>query len=81
MPSLVWSAGDGIFRGASQRDHVFLDCFALASLTQWVMEPTFISSGNTFDLYLASEIDRVGDVNVLAPFPRCGHCPLVGEYL
>ena len=45
------------------------------------MEPTFISSGNTLDILLTSEIDRVGDVKVLAPFPRCGHCPLIGGYV
>ena len=51
LPSLAWSAGDGIFRGASQRDRLFLDCFAAPGLTQWVMEPTFVSSGNTLDLF------------------------------
>ena len=45
------------------------------------MEPTFISSSNTLDLFLTLEIDRVGDIKVLSPFPRCGHYPLVGEYL
>ena len=44
---------------------------------EWVMEPTFISSGNTLDLFLTLEIDHVGVVKVLAPFPRCGHCPVV----
>ena len=56
LTSLVWSAGDGKFRGASQRDHLFLDCFAVSSFTQWLMEPTFVSSGNTFDLFLTSNI-------------------------
>ena len=23
----------------------------------------------------------MANIKVLAPFPRCGHCPLVGEYL
>ena len=27
------------------------------------------------------ELDRVGGVNVYAPFPKCGHSPVVCEYL
>ena len=55
----------------------FLECFAFAGLTQWILEDTFISSGNTLDLLLASEIDDVGGVAVYAHFPRCGHSPVV----
>ena len=39
-----------------------------------------MTSGNTFDLFLTSEVDRVRDIKVLAPFPRC-HSPLVCNYL
>ena len=45
------------------------------------MEATFIAFGNTLDLFFTSEIARVGDVRILSPFPRCGHSPLVCEYL
>ena len=28
---------------------------------------------------LTIELDRIGDVSVLEPFPRCHHCPVVCE--
>ena len=37
--------------------------------------------GNILDLFLTSETDWVGDVEVLASFPRCGHSPIICEYL
>ena len=30
---------------------------------------------------LTTELDRIGDVSVLEPFPRCHHCPVVCEYV
>ena len=79
LPSLSWSFDD-LFMDAN-RDTVFLDCFIAASLTQWVKEPTFVSSGNILDLFLTSETYRVGRVEVLALFSRCLHCPVLLEYL
>ena len=58
---------------------VFLDCFVSASLTKWVMEGTFVSSGNILDLFLTSETDRVRSVQVLALFPKCLHTPVIVE--
>ena len=42
---------------------------------------TFVDSDNILDLVLTTERDRVGDVSVLASFPRCHHCPVVFEYV
>ena len=70
-----------MFAGACQRDRLLFDCFVAAGLTQWVMEATFVTSGNTLYLFLTSEGDRVGDIRVLALFPRCGHSLLVCKYL
>jgi hypothetical protein len=80
LPSLSWPA-DGLELGVSRVDQSFLDCFISAGLTQWVDEATFVSSGNILDLFLTSETDRVGSVELLAPFPRCSHCPVVCSYL
>ena len=30
---------------------------------------------------LTTELDRIGDVSVLEPFPRCHHCPVVYQYV
>ena len=62
-------------------DQMFLNCFAATGLTQWVREATFLFSGNILDLFFTSETDQVGDVKVLATFPKCGHSPVVCEYL
>ena len=81
LPSLLWSAGGGAYGAVGNVDRKFLDCFIAAGLTQWVMEATFIASGNTLNLFFTSEIDREGDVRILAPFPRCNHSLIVCEYL
>ena len=30
---------------------------------------------------LTTELDRIGDVSVLEPFPRCHNCSVVCEYV
>ena len=30
---------------------------------------------------LIAKLDRIGDVSVMEPFPRCHHCPVVCEYM
>ena len=60
LPSIVWTEEGGMLGGIGNVDRMFLDCFALAGLTQWVLEAMFISSGNTLDLFMTSEFDRVG---------------------
>ena len=54
--------------------------FSLLGLNQWVKEGTFVDSNNILDLALTTELDRIEDVSVLEPFPRCHHCPVVFEY-
>jgi hypothetical protein len=81
LPSVRWPE-DAVQRvNVSRTDQLFLDCFAVCGLHQWVSESTFVSSGNVLDLFLTSELDRVGDVEVLAPLPRCSHSPVICDYL
>lgn len=80
LPSVQWSAGGGVCRYASRTDRLFVDCFVSAGLYQWIEEATFVSSDNTLDLFLTSELDRVGSVEILACFPRCKHSPMVCSY-
>jgi hypothetical protein len=46
-----------------------------------VEEATNANSGNVLDLFLTSETDRVDAVEVLTPFLRCVHSPVVCHYL
>ena len=62
LPSLAWYSVADLFGEACLMDRLFLDCFVSAGLTRWVMEGTFVSSGNILDLFLTSETDRVGSV-------------------
>ena len=80
--SLVWYRDADLFRQACPMNRLFLDCLVSAGLTQWVMEGTFVSSGNVLELFLTSEIDRVGSVEVLAHFPSvCTHLLLLNIFL
>ena len=81
LPSIIWTEDGGMLGGEGRVDRMFLECFAAAGLTQWVMEATFVSSGNTLYLFLTSEVDRVGSIKVHASFPKCRHTPVVCEYL
>ena len=60
---------------------MFLDVFILLGLSQWVSEPTFPSSGNTLDLLLTTEHDRVGNVTVVEPLSASDHCPVLFQYV
>ena len=55
--------------------------FDLLGLTQWIREPTYPRSGNTLDLILTSDLDRVGHVHVCSPLPGCDHCPTLVDYV
>ena len=81
LPSLTWSDGYANTRSAPPLEKSFVECFSTLGLIQWVHEGTFVPSGNTLDLILTSEPDRVGDVSLLAPFPHCGHCPVIAQYI
>ena len=62
-------------------DRGFLDLFLECGWTQWVGFGTFFPSGNTLDLVLTSEVDRIGEVYPSVPFPGCFHCPVIGSFL
>ena len=81
LPSIVWSDEGEMLGGKGKVDRMFIDCFNAAGLTQWVLKPTFVSSGNTLDLFLTSELDCVGAVTVYALFLKYGHSPVVCDYL
>ena len=77
LPSLKWPIELNSFseRSASV-DSLFLDLFVECGLTQWVHFSTFFPSGNTLDLVLTSEDDRVASVSSCAPLPGCQHLPV-----
>jgi hypothetical protein len=79
LPSVRWSNYNDAYIHASPSDRLFLEGFNLAGLTQLVTQPTFVS-GSVLDLVLTSETDRVGDIDVLAPFPHCMHSPVIFQY-
>ena len=37
--------------------------------------------GSIIDLFFTSQLDRVGNVEVMAPFPNCLHSPIVMDYV
>ena len=80
LPSIRWAQDDP---GAtvSRSDLPFMELFNTLGLSQYVHEPTFISSGNILDLVLSSETDRVMNVQVCPPFPHCGHGLVFFQYL
>ena len=79
LPSIAWSAVDES-RYATPLDLSFYDVFCTLGLHQWVFESTFIDSGNVLDLVFTSESDRLGELMILPPLPRCHHSPVVFEY-
>ena len=81
LPTLDWESGTPCSGYVSPLDRDFMECFDSLGLTQWVREPTFIISGNVLDLVFTTDPERIGDVSVLAPFPRCGHTPVVFSYV
>ena len=46
-----------------------------------VKEGSFVDSNNILDLVVTTELNRIGYVSVLAPFPKCRHCPVPFEYV
>ena len=80
LPSLRWGCEDMFDGYITPVDSLFYDTFAVAGLRQWVEQPTFLPSGNVLDLILTSEADTIGSVEVLPPFPRCHHSPIIFEY-
>ena len=81
LPSIDWKLDEALFLRYPAVTQLFVDCFRDVGLHQWVESSTFVSSGNILDLLLTTETDRVSVVEVLAPFPRCGHCPIYFQYV
>ena len=81
LPSLNWGLENVLQGYIPPRELLFFDTFCSLGLNQWVKEGTFVDSNNILDLILSTEADRVGEVRVLEPFPRCHHCPVVCEYI
>ena len=80
LPEVNWSIPDSISFQYSPLPRMFMDVFITLGLTQWVKLPTFYPSGNILDLVLTSEEDRIGDLELLPPFPNCGHCAVIFYY-
>ena len=77
LPSLRWSADGASCTHVSRIDGMFRDCFIECGLTQWVDFGTFFPSGNTLELILTSDKDRILELASHQPFPGCYHVPLV----
>ena len=78
LPTLSWPVSGVYVRPV---DREFNECFVECGFHQWVEEGTYTSSGNTLDLVLTSEEDRVLDVQVLDPLPGCDHCPVLCDVI
>ena len=65
----------------SAMERQFIDTFNFLGLTQWITQATFPRSGNTLDLLLSTEPDRVGDISVEPPLPGSDHCLIVYDYV
>ena len=82
LPGISWGLhAHGYANQGSPMERQFVDTFNLLGLTQWITSVTFARSGNTLDLLLSTEPDRVGDISVEPPFPGSDHCPIVYDYI
>ena len=82
LPGIQWSQSGCLPVGSYlPLETKFMDVFESKGLVQWVSEPTFPRSGNTLDLVLTSEWDRIGSVIVQPPLPACDHVPVVFDYI
>ena len=85
LPTLSWpdiiDNDPGMLQGVAPLDGMFLDSFLSLGLEQIVREATIFPSGNILDLILCSHSFRIGSCSVLAPLPKCCHCPIVCTYI
>ena len=81
LPNIEWTSQDVPTGHVPSLESMFLDVFVSLGLSEWVSEPTFPSSGNTLDLLLTTEHDRVGNVTVVEPLPASDHCPVLFQYV
>ena len=68
----------GDFKPTSQ---AFVDTLVSSGVSQWVIESTFLRSGNILDLGFTSAIDRICDVKLHRHFPHCEHCSIIFDYI
>ena len=80
LPSICWNNA-GQTRFGSQTYREFYARLTSLGLSQWVHEPTFLYSDNILDLVLTTDVDRVMNLHLLHPLPRCGYSPVVFNYL
>ena len=80
LPNIKWNSLNHQV-GLCFPEREFFNLFTSLGLHQFVTESTFIYSDNTLDLVLSSEGDCVNNLNLLPPFPRCGHLLVVFDYL
>ena len=78
LPSIDWSSP---MLHCPPLERMFLDTFLTVGLHQWVTEATYPKSGNTLDLVLTSESDRMGTLVVMPPLPGCDHCAISFDYI
>ena len=82
LPDINWSSVTSIsLHRESSLPGSFLELFRSCGLIQWVTQPTYPRSGNTLDLLLTTDHDRIGDVCTEAPLPACDHCPVLFDYV
>ena len=82
LPGISWDLHvHGFTNQGSPMERQFVDTFNLLGLTQWITNVTFPRSGNTLDLLLSTESDRVGDISVQPPIPGSDHCVIVYDYI
>ena len=82
LPNIQWHQTECIPSGSfPPLESKFINVFGSAGLLQWVTEPTYPRSGNTLDLILTSENDRIGKVAIEPPMPACDHCPVIFDYI
>ena len=83
LPGISWT-GLGNCTSVEQGpplERKFLELFNMIGMVQWISQPTYPRSGNTLDLLLTTEIDRVGEIMIEPPLPACDHCPIVFDYV
>ncbi len=80
LPAIDWSIEDALSQDYDPFTMSFTNCFNTIGLHQWIEFPTFFPSGNTLDLVLSSEADRISNVHDLCLLPGCGHIPILFDY-
>ncbi len=80
LPSISWS-NSTVDLHITNADALFFNLFTDLGLHQHFTEPTFLASGNTLDLVLTSDHDRITEVSIYPLFPCRGHTLIKFSYL